>query len=136
LDQQGNLYGTTPRGAQYNSGTAYALTPSSGAFTVIHTFSGSADEGPSDSLVFDAAGNLYGTTYGGGTHHRGDVFKLTPYDGGWTYTDLYDFTGGADGGTPAGKLILDAAGNLYGTAAYGGTGICNQGCGVVFKITP
>ena len=87
-------------------------------------------------MVFDVNGNLYGTTYGGGSHARGNVFKLTPSGSGWTYQSLYDFTGGSDGGTPEDKLIVDASGNLYGTTVFGGSGSCNGGCGVIFEITP
>jgi len=137
FDQQGNIYGTTPQGGAYNAGTVYEVTPSSGAFSVLHTFYGTADEGPTDAVIFDAQGNLYGTTYGGGSHSRGNVFKLTPYNGGWTYQSIYDFTGGSDGGAPTGPLILDPNGNIYGTTFYGGTGHCSSsGCGVVFEITP
>jgi len=137
FDQQGNIYGTTPQGGAYNAGTVYEVTPSSGAFSVLHTFYGTADEGPTDAVIFDAQGNLYGTTYGGGSHSRGNIFKLTPYNGGWMYQSIYDFTGGSDGGAPTGPLILDPNGNIYGTTFYGGTGHCSSaGCGVVFEITP
>ena len=137
FDQQGSLYGTTPQGGAGNAGTVYELTPSSGDFLVLHTFYGGVQqEGPYDAVVFDANGNLYGTTYGGGSHDRGNVFKLTPSGSGWIYQSLYDFTGGSDGGTPEDKLIVDASGNLYGTTFFGGTGSCDGGCGVVFEITP
>jgi len=137
FDQQGSLYGTTPMGGAYNTGTVYQLTPSSGDFSVLHTFYGGVEqEGPSDAVVFDVNGNLYGTTYGGGSHDRGNVFKLTPSGSGWIYQSLYDFTGGSDGGTPDDKLIVDAGGNLYGTTSFGGSGNCDGGCGVVFEITP
>ncbi|MGA8879090.1 MAG: choice-of-anchor tandem repeat GloVer-containing protein [Candidatus Korobacteraceae bacterium] len=137
FDQQWNLYGTTPQGGAGDAGTVYELTPSNGYFSVLHTFYGGVgEEGPFDAVVFDANGNLYGTTYGGGSHDRGNVFKLTPSGDGWTYQDLYDFTGGSDGGTPEGKLVVDANGNLYGTTSYGGSSDCNGGCGVIFEITP
>ena len=88
--------------------------------------------GPVASLSRDAAGNLYGTTLLDGANRFGNVFKLTPTDGGWTYTDLYDFTGGSDGGEPMSNIVLDAQGNLYGTTYQGGA----NGLGVVFEITP
>lgn len=89
----------------------------------------------------DAAGNLYGTTNADGAHSRGNVFKLSPSANGWTYTDLYDFTGGSDGAYPVSNVVFDAQGNLYGTTSTGGSGSCTSqfngnGCGVVWKITP
>jgi uncharacterized repeat protein (TIGR03803 family) len=82
-------------------------------------------------LAFDAAGNLYGTTYAGGTSGNGTVFKLSSGSNGWTETVLHAFSGGYDGKHPYGDLILDAAGNLYGTAFQGGAGF-----GVVFELLP
>ena len=84
----------------------------------------------------DAVGNLYGTSNNSGVYAYGNVFKLSPSNGGWTYTSLHDFTGGSDGGYPESNLIFDASGNLYGTASGGGTGPCFGGCGVIFEITP
>ena len=80
----------------------------------------------------DGAGNLYGTTLCDGANHAGNVFKLTPSGGGWTYTSLHDFTGGDDGEYPISNVIVDASGNLYGTASAGGS----QGHGAVWEITP
>jgi uncharacterized repeat protein (TIGR03803 family) len=79
----------------------------------------------------DAAGNLYGTTMCDGAYGFGTVFKLTPGRGGWTYSDRHDFTGGSDGGYPSGAVAVDADGNLYGTAVYGGA----SNYGVIFEIT-
>lgn len=73
------------------------------------------------SLTRDASGNLYGTTYDAGAYGHGNVFKLSPSNGSWTYTSLYDFTSGLDGGYPYGSVTLDAHGNLYGTAPADGT---------------
>jgi uncharacterized repeat protein (TIGR03803 family) len=94
-------------------------------------------------MVLDQAGNLYGTTYSGGDYDPkcdygngcGTVFKLDPSG---NLTVLYSFSGGADGGNPYSGVTMDAAGNLYGTTAYGGTvnSACPVGCGVVFKFTP
>jgi hypothetical protein len=115
------------------------LSPSNGkwTFTLLYSFTGA--EGPLGSLVVDAAGNLYGTTRNDGTHLLGSAFKLTPGNGGWTYTSLYDFTGGSDGAEPISNLILDRQGNLYGTTWLGGVAYgCTAygpGCGVVFQIT-
>ena len=138
-DQLGNLYGATLAFGSDGGGTVYELTPvgrSGWEFTVLDSFTGGG--GPlNSSLVMDATGNLYGTTYNDGAHNFGSVFKLTPSDGGWTYTDLHDFTGGSDGGKPQSNVTFDANGNLYGTASEGGTGSqCNGGCGVIWEITP
>jgi uncharacterized repeat protein (TIGR03803 family) len=86
-------------------------------------------------LVFDATGNLYGTTTEGGAYGHGMVFKLAPNsDGSWTESNLHDFMGGTDGGYPDhGKLIIDATGNLYGVTAGWQTGASN---GSVFELTP
>jgi uncharacterized repeat protein (TIGR03803 family) len=134
LDQSGNLYGATTAGGAYDGGTAFKLTPSgeSWTFTALYGFNAFTGSGPFASLVMDKAGNLYGTTYAGGANARGSVFKLMPSSGGWLLIDLHDFTGGSDGGYVYGNLVLDANGNLYGTASAGGS----SGHGVVFEITP
>ncbi len=80
----------------------------------------------------DAAGSLYGTTLSNGAHGYGSVFKLSPSGSGWIFTSLHDFTGGSDGAFPYAKVILDSAGNLYGSTGGGGT----DRNGVVFEITP
>jgi uncharacterized repeat protein (TIGR03803 family) len=132
FDPSGNLYGTTWGGGTYGSGTVFELMHSYGGWTLttLHSFAGSI--GPLASLTMDEARNLYGTTYTDGAYGYGNVFKLTFYSGGWTYTSLHDFTGGSDGGSPASSVIFDANGNLYGTASVGGA----YGYGVVFEITP
>jgi uncharacterized repeat protein (TIGR03803 family) len=93
---------------------------------------GAGPGGPVASLTSDAAGNLYGTTLLDGAYGQGNVFKLTPSGGGWTYTDLYDFTGGSDGGQPISNVTIDANGHLYGTTYQGGT----SNVGVAWEITP
>jgi uncharacterized repeat protein (TIGR03803 family) len=99
---------------------------------VLYNFQNGTDGGlPQAGLVFDSAGNLYGTTNGGGISTVGTVFKLSPnVGGGWTEKVLHSFTGGSDGGRPTASLTLDANGNLYGTTQAGGTGN-----GVVFKLS-
>jgi uncharacterized repeat protein (TIGR03803 family) len=136
FDQAGNLYGTTQIGGSGGGGTVFELSPSGGGwnFTVLHSFSG--QNGPSDTLAMDAAGNLYGTTYADGAYAYGSVFKLTRNNGSWSYTDLHDFTSGADGANPVGGVSLDASGNLYGTTSDGAGGPCTLGCGTVWEITP
>src|SRR3984893_2645256 len=103
---------------------------------VIYGFAGSADGEYTDTdLVTDSAGNIYGTSVLGGTFGGGTFFQLSPSGLGWTHTVLYSFTGGADGGEPYKGVTLDAHGNLYGTAVTGGSGSCEGGCGVIFKLT-
>jgi uncharacterized repeat protein (TIGR03803 family) len=150
FDTAGNLYGQTELGGKYNLGVVFRLAPAANGKwneTVLHSFKGGSDgDTPVGSVpVFDKAGNLYGTTFTGGDpscnppYGCGTVFKLTPGKGGrWRETVLHRFTGGSDGSGPYSGVILDAAGNLYGTATYGGNPGCfqNSGCGVVFEITP
>jgi uncharacterized repeat protein (TIGR03803 family) len=143
LDKVGNLYGTT------QSEIAYELTPSSGGWTerVIHNFAKGGDGlDPEAGLIWDAAGNLYGTTRWGGGYFKnctagcGTVFKLTPTSGGgWKEHELHRFNwvpGGPDGYGPYAPVVFDGAGNLYGTTAAGGSSNgCQAGCGTVFKLT-
>ena len=94
---------------------------------------------PWASVTFDALGNLYGTTQTGGQRGQqgyGTVFKLTPSSGGWVESVLHVFTDGLVGAYPVAALVVDAAGNLYGTAAKGGNACNLDGCGVVFKLSP
>jgi uncharacterized repeat protein (TIGR03803 family) len=145
MDAEGNLYGTTASGGAGGGGTVFELSPSGGGwtFSVISSLAGTrAGGGPQGTLAFDSAGNLYGTTYLEGTHQCGNVFKLTHSSGQWTYSDLYDFNCGNDGGLPGGGVAVDARGNIYGTAsAYGPNDTCGYGgptggCGVVWELTP
>jgi uncharacterized repeat protein (TIGR03803 family) len=127
-DAAGNLYGTTAAGGASNFGTVFRLDKT-GNETVLYSFTGGSDgENPYAGLIRDAAGNLYGTTYQGGTSNFGTVFKL---DKTGKKTMLYNFTGGADGAYPTARLIRDVTGNLYGTTALGG----DSNVGVVFRIT-
>ncbi len=82
----------------------------------------------------DATGSLYGTTQGDGAYGAGNVFRLTPGADGWTYTSLHDFSGQSDptGAFPKSALVIDASGNIYGTASEGGA----SNAGTVFEITP
>lgn len=140
FDHSGNLYGAAAGGGAGGGGTAFELAHSNGSwhFDLLYSFVGSPGYGgPAASLIMDSAGNLYGTTLGDGVYGYGSVFKLTHQGGGWTYTSLHDFTGESDGASPYSSLVFDSSGNLYGTTAYGGSGInCQSGCGVVFEITP
>jgi uncharacterized repeat protein (TIGR03803 family) len=142
FDAAGNLYGATELGGDFNAGTVFELSPSPGGtwtYTVLYSFTGKADGyDPSSSVIFDAAGNLYGTTIEGGAFGDGTVFELSPNpDGTWTETVLYSFQGGLDGSFPSSStLTFDKAGNLYGEAFGGGNDRCPGGCGVVFELSP
>ncbi len=135
FDAAGNLYGSTADGGSGAWGTVFELTPNGdGAWieSVLHSFNGSDGAYPCAGLTFDAAGNLYGTTEDGGSGAWGTVFELTPNgDGSWVESVLHSFSGG-DGDYPVSGLIIDAAGNLYGTTLEGGS----YGYGVVFKLRP
>jgi uncharacterized repeat protein (TIGR03803 family) len=147
FDAAGNLYGTTSAGGTYGYGTVYELTPKVGggwAETILHSFNDDGSDGFSPfhaSLILDGLGNLYGTTYFGGTYGRGTVFELTPATGGiWTETVPHSFSftwgeGGGDGIYPEAGLTLDSAGNLYGTTLKGGAHYPNEE-GTVFELTP
>src|ERR1039457_1531364 len=126
-DSAGNLYGTTGAGGTSGYGVVFKLDKA-GQETVLYAFTGGADGGYSYAgVIRDSAGNLYGTTPSGGTAGQGVVFKQST---GGQETVLYSFTGGADGGYPSAGVIRDSAGNLYGTASYGGT----ADVGVVYKV--
>jgi uncharacterized repeat protein (TIGR03803 family) len=100
-------------------------------FTVFHAFSGKDGSSPNGDLIRDSAGNFYGTTrVGEGAAVFGVVFKLDPSG---NETVLYEFTGGADGGVPFGRLFRDQEGTLYGQTSLGGDPVCS--CGTVFKLT-
>jgi uncharacterized repeat protein (TIGR03803 family) len=136
FDQAGNLYGDNWSAGPNDGGTVFELAPSNGSWTysVVYGFKGYGPYGPAANLVMQGAGNLYGTTVnnGHGSYGNGNVFELTSSGGSWTYTSLYDFTGGNDGAEPLCTVIFDANGNLYGTTYYGGA----DGNGVVWEITP
>jgi uncharacterized repeat protein (TIGR03803 family) len=123
FDQQGSIYGTTVIGGTYGAGTVYKLTPFGGGWTesVIYSFTGGSDgQWPFSGVIFDQAGNLYGTTGDGGSSGYGTVFELSPSASGWIENVLYDFPGGSLGGGPMGGLTFDASGNLWGTTTgYG-----------------
>jgi len=134
LDPNGKLFGATTLSDR--GGTVFELSPSGGGWTYTvlwHHFNDSGTEGgPTGNLALDSAGNLYGATQGGGKFNQGQVFKLMPGIGGYTYTDLHDFTGGAnDGSGPRGNVALDTNGNLFGTTWQGGA----NNMGVVYELT-
>ena len=162
FDTAGNLYGTTAQGgafwsgcAEFGCGTVFKLRPrkdGTWSYEVLHSF-GNAGDGtaPYDNLVLDAAGNLYGTTYGGGANGSGcvanwgcgTVFKLTRQPSGeWAEKILHSFEdNNKDASNPFSGLIFGPAGNLFGTGSQGGTftSSCEpyqHGCGAVFEIKP
>jgi uncharacterized repeat protein (TIGR03803 family) len=131
IDNRGDLYGTTSIGGSYENGTVFRLAPSQGGWveTTIWEFTpaiGSA--GPNGVIVHGDV--LYGTTLEGGASSVGNVFQLTPAVGPWTYTDIYDFTGGRDGGNPFAGVTADPS-HLYGTTNWGG----RFELGTVFRLT-
>jgi uncharacterized repeat protein (TIGR03803 family) len=141
FDQSGRLYGTTVLGGTANCGIAFRLTSNqAGGWneSVLHTFLGvTAQDGENpNGLIFDTHGNLYGTSLGGGVDNPGTIFEISPMpDGSWTETVLYSFTAGLDGAYPSAGLVMDAAGNLYGTTLWGGPGGDTTG-GVAFEYAP
>jgi uncharacterized repeat protein (TIGR03803 family) len=142
FDQAGNLYGTTSaRGGADVGGTVFKLSPNAdGSWreSVLHSFCQNCGDGeaPFAGLIFDQAGNLYGTTFVGGAHGSGALFQLVPNaDGSWTESVLYRFcsrTNCGDGKFPVANLVFDQAGNLYSTTEQGGA----HNDGTVFKLGP
>ena len=145
FDQAGNIFASNPYGGS-GGGSVFELVPSGGQYTYQNVYGFTCPQGcsqppgPTDTLIMDSAGTLYGTTYSAGIYGCGAVFKLTYSSGSWHYTSLHDFGCGTDGGYPWGQVSMDASGNLYGTATVGGDSYPNchygQGCGVVWEITP
>jgi uncharacterized repeat protein (TIGR03803 family) len=141
LDAQGNLYGTAVVGgtggicAGEGCGVVYKLTKNGSTWTqsVIYNFTGKSDGyGPGSGVTFDKAGNLYGTTPTGGAKSMGVIYELSPSGSSWTFKVIHTFSGGSDGtGGSAGRLLLDAAGRLYGVCTVGGA----NGAGVAYKLT-
>jgi uncharacterized repeat protein (TIGR03803 family) len=137
FDGKGNLYGTTEAGGPGYLGTVFELSPgSNGTWTnqVLHGFAGGSDGSlPYSGVTIDGAGNLYGTTYSGGTDGFGTVFELVAgTNGTWTEKILHTFTGEDDGSSPFAGVILDNAGRLYGMTSAGGA----HDYGVVFQLIP
>lgn len=149
IGPNGALYGTTVFGGTDSFGVVFELRPPPAVCksvlcywneTVLHSFTGAPDgEYPTwVNLVFDHAGNIYGTTFDGGAGPAGGiVFELSPSGSGYTENILYHFSSAADGSNPSSGVVLDSAGNLYGTTTYGGTGDeCEGNCGTVYQLVP
>lgn len=159
FDGQGNVYGSTLFGGKSPncpstgcSGVVFELSPTdtkAWKVTVLHTFTGGASGQSPMGLVFDSAGNIFGMTQTGGNMAGvcandsgcGTVFRLSPKTGGgWQFSTIHTFNG-SDGLLPQGNLLIDAAGNLYGSTSWGGNSkYCTEfdlgGCGTVFRLTP
>jgi uncharacterized repeat protein (TIGR03803 family) len=127
-DGDGNLYGVTAFGGDDDDGTVYKLAPN-GTLTTLHSFTGGADGGfLYGGLDIDKDGNVYGSTVEGGAHGSGTVFKIAANG---DFSTLYDFTGGTDGGSPEGDMLVVGK-NLYSTTDEGGDPTCQ--CGTVYEV--
>ncbi len=154
IDASGNLFGTTIIGGVTSSscsagcGVVFEMSPSSSGtwtFTALYSFDFTHGSLPSGTLARDAAGNIYGTADEGARTEStcpfgcGVVFELSPTATGWKQSLVHSFSG-PDGGNPVDGVVLDAKGNVFGTATIGGGGPCQSGyavgCGVVFEISP
>jgi uncharacterized repeat protein (TIGR03803 family) len=126
FDQAGNIYGTTSGDSSGNDGTVFELSPSNGGWTetILHRFTNG--EQPFAGVIFDTAGNLYGTTPNGGAGY-GTVYKLTPSGSGWTYSTIYEFQSPS---YPIGGVAFDTSGNLYGATISSGSG------GYAYELQP
>ncbi len=155
IDANGNIFGVTGSGGTSTNcfgggcGVVFRLTPNpngGGTFKILHTFTGGADGShPRGGLALDAAGNVYGTTWIGGRmsdcsgNGCGLVFKLSPTSQGeWKNKVLFAFGNGKSGSDPNANVVLDAAGNVYGSTPQGngGTACGGIGCGTVFELSP
>lgn len=145
FDTMGALYGTTQGGGAASQGAVFKLTPPAApggpwTETLLHSFTGPDGAQPFNTLLFDTAGALYGTTWKGGVYKdAGVVFKLTPPatpGGTWGYS-AYQMLNGADGATMQAGLTRDTFGTLFSTTNRGAAGNCTTGdCGTVFSIIP
>jgi uncharacterized repeat protein (TIGR03803 family) len=154
MDSAGNFYGTSQGGGDFFNGTVFKITPA-GVLTRLYSFTGGSDgANPNASLAIDSNGMLYGTTYSGGILSPsspvapcydtgcGTVFKISTSGTGFAVLHSFGTNAGGsvdttDGRSPQASLILDGAGNLYGTTSYGGIGTCTVslcGNGTIFKI--
>ena len=146
FDASGNLYGAASQDGASGQGSVFRLTPPTsrgGGWTenVLYSFNGTVGSVPYGGVIFDKAGNIFGTTRDDYVGSYGTVYELSPpaaKGGAWTGTLLYRFAGSTDGCGPNGKLVFGANGALFGTAVQcGGTqNLCFFGCGTVFELVP
>jgi len=132
----GNIYGTTYYGGENGIGAVYELSPrpiGEWEERVLYSFQGGTDgNSPISNLIFDEAGNLYGTTSEGGLG-SGTIFKLSPVTSSqWTETVVHPFQGPPDGGFPYNGMVVDQFGNFYGATVHGG----DNDDGSIYKLTP
>jgi len=132
-DLQGNVYGSTQAGGVAGVGTVYKYA--NGAVTTLHSFSGPDGSSPAGGLLnsvgnLDLGGNIFGVTTSGGARKRGVIYSVNGSTG--AFSILHTFTGGLQGGTPYGRLILFTDGNIYGTTSLGG----GYNRGLIFRLTP
>ncbi len=135
VDAAGNVYGTLNLGGAYGNGAVFEATRNGQTWTetLLYSFTGGTDAvNPVAGVTLDASGNLYGTSSFGGANGVGAIYKLTHSGSGWTESVIYNFQGGSDGQNPVGGVILDQAGNLYGTTFDGG----DNGGGTVYELSP
>jgi uncharacterized repeat protein (TIGR03803 family) len=139
--QAGDLYGTTNRAGTYGDGTVFQLTPSGSGWTenTLYAFPGGSGGGfPASGVIFDSAGNMYGSSASDGSYGSygpGSVWEVMPSGGSWTFSTLYNFSApgcGSSNGPTNAPLTMDQAGNLYGTTVADGA-YC---AGTVFKLSP
>src|SRR5580658_917255 len=143
MDGLGNLYGAALAGGSYGDGIVFELAPGSSGWdeTILHSFNYADGDFPYAPLIFDKAGDLYGTTLSGGAHGGGAVFTLKPASGGgWNERVLYNFCAGGfpcrDGVGPHAGVVLNGSDDLYGTTTEGGGNTCGETqCGTVFRLT-
>jgi uncharacterized repeat protein (TIGR03803 family) len=144
FDSKGNLYGTSIFGGANGCGQVFKLTSNGGTWTYSDVLDFDCASGGSQGtggVIFDRAGNMYGTTSFGGTYNWGTIYKLSPNaNGAWTETILHNFTFGTDGGYPGhGDLVFGPKGSLYGNTGQGAEGNCQAwttGCGTVYELSP
>ena len=135
IDGGGTLYGTTFTGGTHGAGTGFTIDPTTGAETVLHSFTGGGAGLYPEAALLNVSGRLYGTAAKGGTYDAGTVFAVNPATGAVKL--VYSFAGGSDGQDPDAALIM-VGGMLYGTTSGGGgaTACDGEGCGTVFSVNP
>ncbi len=137
FDAAGNIYGVSTSGGAKGHGDVFVILNNQGKWFLkpLYAFEDQPDgASPYGGVIFDKAGNLYGTTYYAGANDLGSVYKLSHANGAWTESVIHSFKGGSDGDSPISTLVADAKGNLYGTTSDGGSVGC--GCGTIFKMSP